>query len=351
MFNFKIDEPSAGLREVLDALASHGITEDSRNGPVIRFPAPVCLEYVNPRRRLLTDPLRDANPFFHLFETLWMFAGMDEIQPLLLFNSGMAQYSDDGVKLRGTAYGHRWRSKWGDQLRTVIQKLTDNPEDRRIVMSMWDPAEIFLREGKDFACNLQVLFSTRPAVYKGSSPSTKEFQRRLLDMTVTNRSNDVIYGAMGSNMFHFSMLHELVAHHANLELGTYYQMANNLHLYTEMDTQKKIWQSRNDIMAVSDESPDHSLTDEDAPMDIFQYGTYVRSSGSEMPTNSYLKNVVHPLISAYRIYKTKTLTGIEVPLSRRYDMAISLIEHCSSRQLREACAAWMNKRIRDSRSK
>ena len=117
MYVFKIEDPNEGLAEVLRALRKEGLEDTSRNGPVLRFPRPVCLHYPNPRQRILSSEVRDANPVFHLFETIWMFAGMNEIAPLLLYNPGMAQYSDDGTMLRGTAYGHRWRNhRWGDQL-------------------------------------------------------------------------------------------------------------------------------------------------------------------------------------------------------------------------------------------
>jgi thymidylate synthase len=102
-----------------------------------------------------------------------------------------------------------------------VEKLKANPEDRRIVIQIWDAKELQKPEGKDFACNQQLLFDTRPL---GDG-------RYALDMTVTNRSNDLIYGAMGSNLFHMSMLHEYIALHAGLQLGSYYQFSKNLHLY------------------------------------------------------------------------------------------------------------------------
>src|SRR6478752_7529312 len=108
MFSFEIDCPNEGLGRVMGALNSYGIYTESRNGPVVRFPKPVCLEYPDPRRRILDHPVRAGNHFFHLFETMWMLAGSDLVLPLDIYNSGMKQYSDDGIRF-AAAYGHRWR--------------------------------------------------------------------------------------------------------------------------------------------------------------------------------------------------------------------------------------------------
>lgn len=343
MYTFPIYDPNAGLGSVLRALKNEGITENSRNGPVLRFPKPVCLEYLTPTRRVLNSPIRDANPFFHLFETMWMFAGMDEIQPLLLFNGGMAQYSDDGKKLRGTAYGYRWRTKWNDQLARTIQMLRDNPETRQIVVSMWDPMDLFLKNSKDYACNLQVMFSTRPP------NGDYENDKRILDMTVTNRSNDLIYGAMGSNMFHFSMLLEYVAMHSAVNIGTYYQISNNLHLYTENETAARCLEQADEISA-SSSIEDSSLTDLYLTGDPRPIRWYVEDHEHPLdsPGLGYLRDVVRPLVEAYRLYKSKSVFGLETPLIQRLSLAQAMAANCKSITLKDNAVEWFERRKKKS---
>jgi hypothetical protein len=53
----------------------------------------------------------------------------------------------------------------------------------------------------------------------------------VLDMTVINRSNDMLLGALGANYVHFSFLQEYVALAAGFAVGRYNQISNNLHLY------------------------------------------------------------------------------------------------------------------------
>lgn len=337
MHVFEISEPNEGLRTVLRALKSEGLRQDSRNGPVLRFPRPVCLHYTTPQRRLVTSPVRDANPFFHLFETMWMFAGMSEIRPLLTYNPGMAQYSDDGTNLRGTAYGHRWRNygSWGDQLYKAADALRANPDDRRVVVTMWDPTELG-NSGKDFACNLQVIFSTRP---------NPENSGRLLDMTVTNRSNDLIYGALGSNVFHFSMLLEYMALHTGFQVGAYYQVANNLHLYTENAVAARCLEYSEEIsnsLSLAGRK-DTALTEFKLTFDPDPIKAYV-SNRDTPPQDEYLRKVVAPLVEAYHVFKLKTRTGIDMDGHTRISLAQTLANGCASQPLAAACVDWLERR-------
>ncbi len=57
-----------------------------------------------------------------------------------------------------------------------------------------------------------------------------------LDMTVTCRSNDAVWGAHGANAVHFSMLQEYMAGRIGVAMGTMYQFSNNYHGYvSELD--------------------------------------------------------------------------------------------------------------------
>ena len=90
----------------MDLLDSSGHIEETRNGKVITVEDPVTTVYANPNERVLFDPDRDANPFFHFMEGLWMLAGFNDLATMEYYNKGMSRYSDDGETLWG-AYGCR----------------------------------------------------------------------------------------------------------------------------------------------------------------------------------------------------------------------------------------------------
>lgn len=208
-------------------LRQMGVQRDSRNGPVLVAPAPVSTVYMNPTERVMLHPGRDANPFFHLVEALWMLAGRKDLATLTEFVKGMAQYSDDGGKTQPGAYGFRWRNQFDyrkgitlDQLQWAVRRLKADPDDRRVVIQMWDPAadaHAADNGGRDVPCNLVAL------------PTIGTDGR--LNLTVYNRSNDMVWGAYGANAVHFSVLQEYIAAMVGVPVGCYWQVANNFHGY------------------------------------------------------------------------------------------------------------------------
>ncbi len=203
----------------MDHAHTHGVPEQTRNGPALVVPWPVVTVYQRPWERVLVDPARDANPFFHLMEAFWMLAGRRDVASLMHYNAGMVKYSDDGASFHG-AYGHRWRHHFGtDQLVRIIELLRTNPDDRRIVLQMWDTRVDLGQQGLDFPCNNLCYF--------------RQSAQGELDMTIVCRSNDALFGAYGANAVHFSVLHEFIAAMVGMTMGKMHQLSNNLHLYSE----------------------------------------------------------------------------------------------------------------------
>jgi thymidylate synthase len=209
----------------INAIKAKGMPRNSRNGPVLEFPEPVATTYRRPTERVLFDKNRMCNPFFHHMEGLWIIGGYRDVEFLDYFNSQMKQYSDDGVTFWG-AYGHRLRHALGfDQLEKAITLLKLNPEDRRVVTTMWSP-DLDLGQSKlDHPCNTHIYWKVRDG--------------KLL-MTVCCRSNDMLYGKLGANVVHFSMLQEYVAGRTEYEIGPYTQVSDSLHVYTKLPVWKNV---------------------------------------------------------------------------------------------------------------
>ncbi|KKK55035.1 hypothetical protein LCGC14_3078620, partial [marine sediment metagenome] len=70
------------LPKMLQHLEEKGERNSSRAGEVIVAPTPVTTVYRKPMERVLFSPIRDANPFFHLIEALWMLAGRRDVATL-----------------------------------------------------------------------------------------------------------------------------------------------------------------------------------------------------------------------------------------------------------------------------
>lgn len=200
-------------------LRAAGVQETSRNGPVLVAPGPVVTTYLRPQERVLFNPTRDANPVFHLMEALWMLAGESDVTWLKQFSANIANYAEPDGHIHG-AYGARWRNWFDqgeyDQLPIVIEMLRRDRDTRQAVLQMWDPASDLEGSWRDRPCNTAVYFDARGG---------------RLNMTVTCRSNDILWGCYGANVVHFSILQEVVAHGAGLPMGVYRQFSNNWHAY------------------------------------------------------------------------------------------------------------------------
>lgn len=200
-------------------------TRDSRAGAVLEHRGPVATVYRYPRQRVLMSALRDANPFFHLFESLWILDGRNDVATLSRFNSNIAQFSDNGSQFHG-AYGYRLRYGFQDQIGTVIRMLKRDPTTRRAVLQIWDYSADLGTQSADIPCNTIVFFKINVG--------------GRLDMTVCCRSNDVIWGAYGANAVQFSFLQEYIANSVGVPMGEYTQMSDSFHVYLDNPTYAKL---------------------------------------------------------------------------------------------------------------
>lgn len=200
-----------------------------RGMQTMEYRGPMVTEYQQPMERVLWSRYRDANPFFHLMESLWILAGRQDVKFLTQFNAKMAEYSDDGEVFHAP-YGHRLRhwedyqsddGKGLDQIAKAIELLSKDHATRQVVLSIWNPSDDLGAVTKDMPCNDLIMFKVRDGV---------------LNMTVACRSNDAIWGAYGANAVQFSMLQEFIAAAVGVEVGVYRQVSDSFHVYTDQST-------------------------------------------------------------------------------------------------------------------
>lgn len=185
----------------------------------------------SPRERLVLVPGRGINPFFLVAESMWILHGSSNSEQILPYNRGLARFLDEGdIHFHG-AYGERIRGHYWygrdqkcyhkvktiDQLAFVVDKLQEDPDSRQAVIVLWDP---FLdsKVSKDIPCNDMLFFKVRDG---------------RLNMTVLNRSNDVHLGFPVTNTFQFTMIQEVVALMLGVDMGTYCQFSDSLHMYMD----------------------------------------------------------------------------------------------------------------------
>jgi len=352
-----INEAFNGLVKGVTSGAIFTTKQSTRNGNVIRIPGPVTITYQRPSERVLFNTVRDCNPFFHLYESLWMLAGRNDVAPLKFFVDTIDQFSDDGVTFNG-AYGHRWRhsvvTKYlgdsliehqeVDQLDKLIEHLKLDPTSRRAVLQMWNVEDDLLKIvthdtttdktsqyrtyallSKDVCCNLSVVFEI--------DQLTAEPQ---LNMTVFNRSNDMVLGMFGANVVHFSFLQEYMASRLGMVVGQYHQVSANLHIY-ESNWKGSDYLKTNETMW----SPDYRTYKLEECVPLI---SDVERFESELPAfvvnfnghfdEPFLHDVAQPMCQAYESHKSM----------RDYRAAIELMENVKAADWKAAGLAWLHKR-------
>lgn len=343
---------------------------DSRNGPVLQVMEPVIVTYEHPKERVLFNKARDANCFFHVYEAMWMLAGRNDVEPLAFYASNMKNYSDDGKTLNG-AYGYRWRWHRGipeyiynakgnrqvnaknkisylDQLDLLINHFKSNSSSRRAVLQMWNVEDDLLRidSSKDVCCNTHVYFSIRE---EQSSSFRVGFGRleddlktdQFLDMTVCNRSNDLVWGMLGANAVHFSFLQEYMADCIGVEVGVYNQITNNLHVY-ESNWKPEEWLEGIEHFECYPNKWPYKLVeckenfDSGNELFVTHYGSpsWVEILEEEVAYKEpWLNNAAKPMCLAFHFHKR-----------REYDKALTCMDMVSAPDWRRAGTEWIERR-------
>lgn len=322
MKTYFVRNVSEALFIAMRDIENSGNLVETRNGPAYEFAGPVGITYTKPRERVLFYPERDANPFFHCLESLWMLAGRNDTAFVEQYSKNIGRYSDDGMTFNG-AYGWRWRNHFDeDQLAIAALRLKKYPNDRRTVVAMWDANYDLMVENdiKDVPCNTHVYFSVRNG---------------YLHMTVCNRSNDMIWGAFGANAVHMSYLMEYMAHAVGAKVGHYTQFTNNLHAYKNVLEKHRLSQ------------PDYE------PYLDFRFPSMPLICNS---VDQFTKEVIDFCNGQRTGFKEWFLELTAVPMANAYDRykegdyesACNTAATIGSEDWKRACSEWLDRRSRSA---
>lgn len=329
MINITVGSVDEALSVMVPMVNEYGERTGSRNGDVIKLPGVTSVAYTQPRCRVLFCEERDANPFFHLFEALWMLEGRNDIAFLVPFVSRMKTFSDDGLTMNG-AYGHRWRNHFDrDQLEDIIQELSEKPDSRRAYLGMWDPSLDLGSSSVDIPCNLGAHFQLTVG--------------GKLDMVVFNRSNDILWGMLGANVVHMSMLHEYVAGALGTTPGLYTQVSSNAHVYVDFGPWKKLsgvtsWLDPYNsggvraLPILSAHLPG-GLAEERLAWDRDLHKFFFRRGPSDEYETYWWNEVATPLWLAHGAYRRGDMTG-----------AMNTVQECAAPDWKRACTEWLHRR-------
>ena len=151
-----------------------------------------------------------------IHELLWFIKGETNIK--YLQDNGVRiwnEWADENGEL-GPVYGSQWRNWNGegiDQLAEVVNKLKNNPNDRRIIVSAWNVAKI--PEMRLPPCHMMFQFYVA-----NNKLSCMRYQR----------SCDMFLG-VPFNVASYALLTMMLAQVCNLELGDFVHTLADTHIY------------------------------------------------------------------------------------------------------------------------
>lgn len=149
-----------------------------------------------------------------VIELLWMLRG--ETNTKFLHQFGVTiwdEWARENGDL-GPVYGKQMRNFFGkDQIQEVIYQIKNAPDSRRIIVSMWNPAELHLMALPP----CPVLFQFE--VFNGE-----------LSCHLYQRSADTFLG-VPFDMASYSLLTHLIANECGLKVGDFIHSFGNVHIY------------------------------------------------------------------------------------------------------------------------
>ena len=165
-----------------------------------------------------------------IHELIWLLSGNTNIKYLHDNNVTIwDEWADENGDL-GPVYGHQWRnfnSQGIDQIKDVIERIKKNPQDRRLIVTAWNPAQI--NEMALPPCHCFFQFDVTPD--------------GKLNCQLYQRSCDMFLG-VPFNIASYSLLTMMVAQVCGLKPGEFVHTLGNAHIYSNHFEQVKLQLTR-----------------------------------------------------------------------------------------------------------
>ena len=171
----------------------------------------------NPLDNAIENTERKWNPVYAEAEWQWYLSGDRNIAKLgELYGKVPEIWKRMAFPNGNVNSNYGWQWKRNDQIDYVVNLLRNEPETRQATISIYDG-----KEHDTFAFDTPCTYAVQFTIVNNR-----------LDMCVVMRSNDLWYGFC-NDQYCFSRMQEMVCNELNIELGTYYHFAHNMHLYND----------------------------------------------------------------------------------------------------------------------
>jgi len=172
---------------------------------------------LEPRARMITSDIRNWKEDYAEAEWKWYLSENRNISKLGDIYGKVPEIwkrMADGNGDVNSNYGWQWSRN--DQIDYVVDLLKNEPDTRQAAITILDT-----KEHDAFTFDTPCTYAIQFTVVNNK-----------LHMCVTMRSNDLWYGFC-NDQYQFSKLQEMISDELNIDMGTYYHFAHNLHIYND----------------------------------------------------------------------------------------------------------------------
>lgn len=205
---------SVEFKRILNKIKNRG-TQTNPRGQKVKEILLQTLE-INPLYPIIDFPDREFHYKYLVGEIAWYLRKDNKLEYIKPFSN----FWDNIKNIDGTVNSNYGTLLFGKQLRWVYDSLINDKDSRQAIAFLNQP-KFQYENNKDFVCTIYLNFFIR---------------NNKLHMKITIRSNDMVYGfSYDAPFFSFVMQHMYLwlkeTKYPELELGTYYHYADNIHYY------------------------------------------------------------------------------------------------------------------------
>ncbi|MES9995630.1 thymidylate synthase [Desulfovibrio aminophilus] len=285
----------------------------------------------NPRERWILSRQPALNPAFAIAEVFWILSGDNNSSFINYWNPILPRFAGNGPTYHG-AYGFRIRKHFSiDQLERAYLALKNNPDSRQVIIQIWDSKVDFpTTDGKpvddDIPCNICCM----PKIRDGK-----------LEWLQIMRSND-LYRGTPHNFIQFTSIQEILAGWLSLDLGSYHQISDSLHIYerdvSSVSHSKGNYPKNNDNLSIP-------KTDFDLHLNFII--TALNKLSSQSLTKKQFSEIINTTSLDTSYNNLLLVCAADSARRRRWENEMQQsISNCGNGLLREAFNRWMLRNLK-----
>lgn len=202
-------DATEAFESLYDLIMVHGINTNVGTKALYNVGFYLCA----PEQRIITTEWRKFSKRYAEREYAWYMSGDRSIAEIKKY-APIWDKMHGGDNIVNSNYGWQWARN--DQLAKCIEQLRKNKDTRQAWFTIFDGKEKD-SYAYDTPCTLSVGFDIKSDTGQ-------------LDMCVTMRSNDLVFGFC-NDQYCWTKLQQLVAEELDTHVGTYFHFAHDLHIY------------------------------------------------------------------------------------------------------------------------